>query len=132
RRRAVRLQNPLSSEHSAMRTLLLGSLLDAAAHNVAHHASALRLFEPGSGSLADGGRPLPDERRHVGALLTGAARPRSWRRPDPPQADLFAAKAALAALLDTLRVGWSVEPATEPFLHPGRAAAVSGGDEQPR
>jgi phenylalanyl-tRNA synthetase beta chain len=129
RRRAVRLQNPLSSEHSAMRTLLLGSLLDAAAHNVAHHASDLRLFETGAVYLDDGGGPLPDERRHVGALLTGAARPRSWRTPDPPQADLFAAKAVLAALLDTLRIGWSVEPAPEPFLHPGRAAAVRAGDE---
>jgi phenylalanyl-tRNA synthetase beta chain len=130
RRRAVRLQNPLSSEQSAMRTLLLGSLLDAAAHNAAHHALDLRLFETGAVYVDDDAGPLPDERRHVGVLLVGAARPRSWRTPAPPPADLFAAKALLAALLDTLRVGWSVEPVAEPFLHPGRAAVVRGpGDE---
>ncbi|MDQ4041338.1 MAG: phenylalanine--tRNA ligase subunit beta, partial [Actinomycetota bacterium] len=33
RRRAVRLANPLSEEQSVLRTTLLGSLLDAAAHN---------------------------------------------------------------------------------------------------
>ena len=129
RRRAVRLQNPLSSEQSAMRTLLLGSLLDAAAHNAAHHASDLRLFETGAVYVDDTGGPLPDERRHVGVLLTGAARPGSWRTPDPPPADFFAAKAMLAALLDSLRIPWSVAPATEPFLHPGRAAAVNAGEE---
>ncbi len=34
-------------------------------------------------------------------------------------ADFYAAKAVLAALLDALRVPWSVERASEPFLHPG-------------
>ena len=33
----------------------------------------------------------------------------------------------LAALLDTLRVPWRVEPAQEPFLHPGRSARVLVG-----
>ena len=35
----------------------------------------------------------------------------------------------LAALLDALRVPWSVERADEPFLHPGRAARVLVGGE---
>ena len=51
-------------------------------------------------------------------------RPVSWREPDPPQADFYAAKAVLSALLDTLRVPWSVERGREPFLHPGRSAHV--------
>jgi phenylalanyl-tRNA synthetase beta chain len=127
RRRAVRLQNPLSSEQSAMRTLLLGSLLDAAAHNAAHHASELRLFETGAVYVDDSAGPLPDERRHVAVLLTGEARQRSWRKAEAAPADFFAAKAVLAALLAALRIAWSVTPKTEPFLHPGRAAAVQAG-----
>src|SRR5439155_336717 len=35
RRRVVALRNPMSSEHSVLRTTLLGSLLDIARHNVA-------------------------------------------------------------------------------------------------
>jgi phenylalanyl-tRNA synthetase beta chain len=124
RRRAVRLSNPLSEDQSLLRTLLLGSLLDAARHNAARDVRDLRLFETGATYLARAEGELPDERRHVAALLAGDARPASWRSPHPPAADFFAAKGILAGLLDSLRVEWRVEPAGEPFLHPGRAAAV--------
>ena len=116
--------NPLSEEQSVMRTLLLGSLLEVAAYNAARDVADLRLFETGGVYLADGEGALPDEQRHVGVVLTGAARPRSWRTPEPPPADFFAAKGVLAALLDTLRLQWSVAEAPQPFLHPGRSAAV--------
>ena len=43
--------------------------------------------------------------------------------------DFFAAKGVLAGLLDAVRVRWDVEPATEPFLHPGRSARVLAGGE---
>jgi phenylalanyl-tRNA synthetase beta chain len=124
RRRFVRLRNPLSEEQSVMRTLLLGSLLGVAAYNAARDGGDLRLFETGGVYLADVEGALPDEHRHVGVVLTGAARPRSWRTPEPPAADFFAAKGVLTALLDTLRLQWSVAEAPQPFLHPGRSAAV--------
>jgi phenylalanyl-tRNA synthetase beta chain len=56
-------------------------------------------------------------------------RPPSWRESEPPQADFYAVKAVLAALLGTLRVPWSVERGVEPFLHPGRSARVLIGGE---
>jgi phenylalanyl-tRNA synthetase beta chain len=67
---------------------------------------------------------LPDEREHFAALLTGHLRPPTWRDADPPRADFFAAKGVLGAMLAAIRVPWEVEPAREPFLHPGRAATV--------
>jgi phenylalanyl-tRNA synthetase beta chain len=66
---------------------------------------------------------------HLGALMTGRIRPASWRDTTPPDADFFAAKGALAVVLDALRVPWSVERTEEPFLHPGRAARVLAGAE---
>ncbi|HEY4280920.1 MAG TPA: phenylalanine--tRNA ligase subunit beta [Conexibacter sp.] len=77
---------------------------------------------------------LPHEPHMLGALLTGATRPATWRESQPPKADFFAAKGVLMHLLDTLRVNWRVEPGSEPFLHPGRSATVlvspnGGGDE---
>jgi phenylalanyl-tRNA synthetase beta chain len=137
RRRTVPLANPMSEDQSVMRTTLLGSLLDAARLNLARGASDVRLFEYGGvylgrdgdarvfpDGLHGGDERLPDERAHLGALLVGAVRPASWTDPAPPRADVFAAKAVLAALLDALRVPWSVQATSEPFLHPGRAAAV--------
>jgi phenylalanyl-tRNA synthetase beta chain len=82
------------------------------------------IFESGAVYLPERGAPLPREPHHVGVLLTGAVRGASWREPAPPAADFFAAKGVLASLLDSLRVRWSVIEASEPFLHPGRAAAV--------
>jgi phenylalanyl-tRNA synthetase beta chain len=36
----------------------------------------------------------------------------------------------LGAVLEALRVPWRVEAAREPFLHPGRSAAVFAGEEE--
>jgi phenylalanyl-tRNA synthetase beta chain len=156
RRAALAVENPMSAEHALLRTTLLGSLLDVARRNVAHGTPDVAIFESGAVFLpagaggrrrgraaaadagepgaargdARGGTPLPDEPHHLAALLTGALRPVGWREPAPPQADFFAAKGVLAALLGALRVEWSVEPAGEPFLHPGRAAAVLAGGER--
>ncbi|MGV1050271.1 MAG: phenylalanine--tRNA ligase subunit beta, partial [Solirubrobacterales bacterium] len=44
---SVLLSNPLSEEQSAMRTMVLGSLLDIASRNVARGAERLALFEAG-------------------------------------------------------------------------------------
>jgi phenylalanyl-tRNA synthetase beta chain len=135
RHAAVVLRNPMSEDQSVLRTSLLGSLLDVARRNRARGMQDVRLFEIGAVFLAhprtgprtaaeERGEPLPEERPHVAALLAGAMRPPSWRESDPPQADFFAVKAVLAALLEALRVPWSVERAREPFLHPGRSARV--------
>jgi phenylalanyl-tRNA synthetase beta chain len=132
---AVRLRNPMSEDQSTLRTTLLGSLLDSLRRNGARGMHDVRLFEYGGVYLAgertgektvveQRSAPLPEERTHLAALLTGAVRPATWRDSEPQDVDFFAAKAVLAALLDALRVPWSVERAAEPFLHPGRSARV--------
>ncbi|MGN6187290.1 MAG: phenylalanine--tRNA ligase subunit beta, partial [Conexibacter sp.] len=125
RRTAVVVENPMSAEHAQMRTTLLGSLLDVARRNVTHGTPDVAIFESGAVYLP-GDDALPREPHTVGVLLTGAVRPASWREPGPPAADFFAAKGVLARLLDALRVDWAVAAteSPEPFLHPGRAAAV--------
>ncbi|MBV8945188.1 MAG: phenylalanine--tRNA ligase subunit beta [Solirubrobacterales bacterium] len=128
-REAVRLANPLSTDLSILRTTLVGSLLDVVRHNRARGASAVRLFEAGAVYLPDGDGRLPREPYHVGAVLTGVARPPTWREPQPRSVDFFAIKGVLAVLLDALHVPWTVVRSTEPFLHPGRAAAVLADGE---
>ena len=132
RRDVVVLANPMSEEQSVMRTMLLGSLLDAAQYNTARGIGDLGLWETGAvygRAGADlGAGALPDERRNLGVLLAGAAATPTWRSPARVDADIFAAKGVLAGLLDSLRLAWSVQAATQPFLHPGRAAVVHLGD----
>jgi phenylalanyl-tRNA synthetase beta chain len=125
RRLSIELENPMSGDHSRLRTTLLGSLLDTARYNRAHGATTVRLFEAGAVYLPGGAdSTLPREPYHLGAVLIGASRPPTWRDPAPRPADFFAAKGALTALLARLRVPFEVRAASEPFLHPGRSAAV--------
>ena len=127
---ALELQNPMSTEQSQLRTTLLGSLLDVAHRNGARGATTLKLFEAGAVYFPDAPNALPKEPYHVGALMIGAARSPTWRDPDPPIADYFAAKGVLGGLLDTLRAPWAVKATgATPFLHPGRAAELLVGDE---
>jgi phenylalanyl-tRNA synthetase beta chain len=125
-RRVVRLSNPLAESHSIMRPTLLGSLLEAARHNVAHNGPDVALFESGTVFRAASDESGAHEQHAIAALLHGALEPRAWRG-EAPRADFFAAKAVLEALLGRLGLACSVEPRRWPFLHPGRSAAVLPG-----
>jgi phenylalanyl-tRNA synthetase beta chain len=143
RRRFVALENPMSEQQAVMRTTVLGSLLDAARLNTSHGNSDLGLVEQGAvyewredgGPSANGGSPrrggmdhrLPHEHRALGALLVGRLHAPSWGTPEPPRAGFFAIKGCFGAVCDALRIDWTVEPATEPFLHPGRSARILAG-----
>jgi phenylalanyl-tRNA synthetase beta chain len=136
----IRVSNPLSADHSQLRTTLLGSLLDAVRYNLAHGAERVALFESGraylpqgeprgEGSLAGvfpGERPAPAYEPHrIGALAVGPLAAQSWRGAgDADAADFYAVKGVVEAL--ALQLGTEVAVASEaqPFLHPGRAASL--------
>jgi phenylalanyl-tRNA synthetase beta chain len=152
RAQPVAISNPLSEDQSAMRTTLLGSLLDVAQRNLARGAERVALFESGRVYLQSpptglkrpnsgrdrpidplagefvGERPAPFHEPHrLGALATGPLAAPSWRGGGEP-ADFFALKGVLEALAGQLGAELAFEPAEEPFLHPGRAAAVLVGE----
>jgi len=136
----VLLANPLSEEQSAMRTSLLGSLLDVASRNAARGATNLALFESArvylressAGEMVDplaghfaGDQPAPFSEPHrFAGIATGALAERSWRG-GGEAAGFFALKGVLEALARQLGIKLEFAPAEEPFLHPGRSAAVS-------
>jgi phenylalanyl-tRNA synthetase beta chain len=127
-REVVELLNPMSEAQAVLRPTILGSLLDAARHNAARGQHDLALFESGAvyraGERSAHTGPLPHEHHALAVLLHGALAPATWGTPQPPRAGFFAAKGLLAAVLGALRVEWQVTPAQEPYLHPGRSAAV--------
>jgi phenylalanyl-tRNA synthetase beta chain len=134
----IRVSNPLSLEQSELRTTLLSSLLDAAGYNVARGAERVALFESGRVYLAGGRseaggvlggefagqRAAPAFEPHcIAALALGPLEAPSWGTDDRPT-NFFALKGVLEALAGQLGADPSFEPATQPFLHPGRAARV--------
>jgi phenylalanyl-tRNA synthetase beta chain len=151
RAQPVLLANPLSEEQSAMRTTLLGSLLDIASRNLARGATDLAIFEsarvyltpPSTGRnypYMEGNRPVDPlagrfagdraapfaEPHRFAGVAVGAFAPRSWRG-GGEAVDLFALKGVLEALAAQLGTELEFAAAEEPFLHPGRAAVVTVG-----
>ena len=141
RRNAVRVSNPLSEELSVMRTTLLAGLLDAARRNLAHGAETATLFESGrvfaaepapkAGSSEAGAFPgdlaAPDrEPCRLAAIAVGPLNPPAWRG-ESSATDFFALKGVIEVLARGLGAEAAFAPASQPFLHPARAASVAFG-----
>jgi phenylalanyl-tRNA synthetase beta chain len=143
------LSNPLSEDQSVMRTTVLGSLLDVAQRNLARGADSVALFESGRVYLPTGSKPqkpisdvensridvlsgdfpgervAPDREPHrIGCLAVGPLTAKSWRGGGEP-ADFFVLKGVIEALGGQLGTTIACESGAQPFLHTGRAAAVS-------
>jgi phenylalanyl-tRNA synthetase beta chain len=138
RSRTIGISNPLSQEHSVLRTTLIGSLLDGARYNLARGAERVALYEVGRAYLR-AGEPVADgplggrfagrqaapayEPQRLACLATGALSEGGWRE-EAVEADFYAAKAVLDALCSALGLRVEVSATSGPFLHPGRAAKV--------
>jgi phenylalanyl-tRNA synthetase beta chain len=108
---ALVLPDPLSSEHAALRTSLVPSLVEAAKRNLDAGAEDVALFEIARVYLPSAG-DMPDEPWRVGAILSG---------------DFFRAKGVVETVLAALGQQGRFEPAREPLLHPGKAARIEAG-----
>jgi phenylalanyl-tRNA synthetase beta chain len=115
RRALVELVNPMSAEWAAMRTLVFPGLLHSARRNLAMSLPRVDLFEIGHVFLRSDGK-LPDQPERVAGVMAGAG------------AGFFDVKGVVETLTAAARIEPpQFRPADEPFLHPGRSAAVADG-----
>jgi phenylalanyl-tRNA synthetase beta chain len=122
---AILVANPQSVELSQLRSGLLGSLLIALRSNLRQRDRVL-LFELSrvwQGAL----EPAPDERRHLGIVMTGSRAPRHWAS-NHDHLDFYDVKGVVDALCAGFRVNVSHAPGRHPSLHPGRTSELSVGD----
>jgi phenylalanyl-tRNA synthetase beta chain len=119
------LENPISAELDCMRPSALPGLIEAAGRNARRGFPDTALFE--IGPVFAGIEPA-DQRTVVAAILAPHG-PRRWDH--APDADVFAVKADLMALLDELGapVGslQTVQSEPRPWWRPGRAARLQLG-----
>ena len=106
----LRLPEPLSSEAAALRTGLIDGLVGAARANVAVGTSGVALFE--IARVYHAGGELPNERWHVGGIVEGGLADAKW---------------AVEQLYAALKIGAAYDRASEPVLHPGKAARTAHG-----
>jgi phenylalanyl-tRNA synthetase beta chain len=106
----LRLPEPISLEAAALRTRLADSLVDAARHNVAVGTAEVALFE--IARVYRRGGQLPDECWHVAGVVDGGLAEAKW---------------VVEQVYGALKIEPAFERATEPFLHPGKAARTREG-----
>jgi phenylalanyl-tRNA synthetase beta chain len=124
----IRLQNPIASQMSVMRSNLIGSLVANVRYNLNRKLDRIRVFELGAvflrdaatldGPLAVAGYQQP---QHVAALAYGPVVEEQWGQASR-NVDYFDFKADLEALFapSVLRF----EKLAHPALHPGRSAEI--------
>ena len=108
---AVQLSEPLTSEHIALRTSLLPSLVQAAQRNLDSGNRDVALFELARVYLRRDD-DLPDERWHVAGVAAGG---------------LAVAKRAVEQLYGALRVELVIDRGKHELFHPGRTARLAHG-----
>ncbi|CAH0172173.1 Phenylalanine--tRNA ligase beta subunit [Massilia sp. Bi118] len=124
----IRLQNPIASQMSVMRSNLIGSLIANVRYNVNRKAGRVRVFEVGAvfhrnPAAQDGPLSIAgfDQPKRVAAMAYGPSADEQWGQATRA-VDYFDVKGDLEALFAprTLRFSKLEHPA----LHPGRSAAV--------
>ncbi|HEY2297317.1 MAG TPA: phenylalanine--tRNA ligase subunit beta [Jatrophihabitans sp.] len=149
RRALLRVVNPLSEAEPDLRTTLLPGLVAVGLRNIGRGERDLALFEiglvfrkrpgaqpaptpsvqrrPSDAEIAAIYAAVPDQPRHVGAVLCGDIEQRNWAGPARPVmwADAVAAAQLVAG---AARVELTVRPGRAAPWHPGRCAELVLGD----
>jgi phenylalanyl-tRNA synthetase beta chain len=124
----IKLQNPIASQLSVMRSSLIGSLVANVRYNLNRKANRVRVFELGAiynrdASVQDG--PLSvagySQPQRVAALAYGPVADEQWGQ-DSRLVDYFDVKADLEQLFAPATLRFT--KAAHPALHPGRSANV--------
>ncbi len=119
RRNMLPIRNPLGEDTSVMRTTLVPDMLSTLALNMNHGNDAARLFEVAAvfdpeHRTTEG---LPTETRKLCLGLYGK------------DADFFTMRGVVERLLKQLGIAFNVSRSDEVYLHPGRQAKLTQGDQ---
>ena len=124
----IKIQNPIASQMSVMRSNLIASLIANARYNLNRKVSRIRLFEIASvylrdENIADGGLTVAGfhEPKKLGGLAYGPQADEQWGQATR-LIDFFDVKADIEALFAPRSLRFST--VEHPALHPGRSAQI--------
>ncbi len=123
----IRLQNPISSELSIMRTTLWCGLLNAALYNLNRQQTRVRLFESGLRFVRQQGE-IQQQRRLAGLVL-GPLNAEQWAEKSR-NVDFFDVKADVEALLALGGSKIEFKAGQHATLHPGQTAQIFDAEDQ--
>lgn len=117
----IRIQNPISSELSIMRTTLWCGLLKAALHNTNRQQERVRLFETGLRFVAIDSQTRQE--KMLAGLVLGGIFDDQWGE-KKRKADFFDAKADVEALFQMTGRQAQFSKTEHTALHPGQSAKI--------
>ena len=119
RNHPITIRNPLGEDTACMRTTLLPGALKTVAANIKNGNDSGRIYE--LGTIYDGqaktAEGLPVETHELVMAMWG-------------QADFYAIRGAVEALCRQAGIAYHIAACDEPYLHPGRRAALTAKDGQ--
>lgn len=113
RRNMIRIINPLGDEYSALRTQLVWSMLSVISTNINRKIESARFFEISKRFFGE--LPLKEQPDEIPTLAIGIY---------GENEDFFALKGIIEALMKLFGAHTVYKRSDEPYLHPGRQAAV--------
>ncbi len=124
----IKLQNPIASQMSVMRSSLIGSLVQVLQFNQARKAPRVRVFEIGRVFMRNDAVQNTDttvqgfdQPMRVAGLASGSVDALQWGRKDTG-VDFFDVKGDVEALFAPVKPDFL--PGAHPAMHPGRCAQV--------
>jgi phenylalanyl-tRNA synthetase beta chain len=124
-RNTIKIKDPLTREHSLMRTSLISSLLEVIKWNNNRQAEIVKIFEVGKIYLPYENKmnSLPLEKIIVAGAINKIGRGNIWKK--DISLDIFDIKGIIETIFESLKVrNWEILPGNHPSLHPLRNGKI--------
>jgi len=129
-RKVIPVLNPITEELPALRTTLMGGILQTIVRNLARKNEDLRIYEIGAIYLPDSLpiEALPKEPVKLCGALVGKRNETSWNAPKD-YVDFYDAKGTVDLILDGLGIEYKVISGEHSSLHPGKTAIYTKNEQ---
>ena len=123
-RNFIRLQNPITKEHTIMRTTLITGLLNSIKTNLMKGETSIHIFEIAKIFKPKENQFLPDEPLHLGVAASGLLKKSHWLE-KVEEVDFYLMKGLLERICELLHIkNLKILPLTHPSFHPGKNARI--------
>ena len=130
-RNAIKIKDPMTRDHSLMRTSLISSLLEVIKWNTNRQAELVKIFEVGKIYLPYPDKPnsLPQEKLIIAGAINKTGGGGIWEK--SLSLDIFDIKGIIETVFQGLKVeNWEVVPGNHPAFHPLRNGKIIMGGEE--
>jgi len=124
-RNTIKIKDPMTRDHSLMRTSLISSLLEVIKWNTNRQAESVKMFEVGKIYLPYPDKPnsLPNEKLIIAGAINKTGRGDIWEK--SLSLNISDIKGIIETVFQGLKVGnWEVVPGNHPAFHPLRNGKI--------